>query len=60
MAGGTGLLRSLEHLRRRPLDRCRPLWQMWFLPGLPDGRVGFYMRVHHAIADGAAGVATSR
>ena len=26
------------------LDRSRPLWQMWFLPGWPDGRVGLYMR----------------
>jgi diacylglycerol O-acyltransferase len=52
------LLRTLEHLRRRPLDRSRPLWQMWFLTGLPDRRVGLYMKVHHAIADGAAGVAT--
>jgi WS/DGAT/MGAT family acyltransferase len=31
---------------------------MWFLPGLPDGRVGLFMKVHHAIADGVAGVAT--
>jgi WS/DGAT/MGAT family acyltransferase len=52
------LLRTLEQLRVRPLDRSRPVWQMWFLPGLADGRVGFYMKVHHAIADGAAGVAT--
>ncbi|HEY3007504.1 MAG TPA: wax ester/triacylglycerol synthase family O-acyltransferase [Micromonosporaceae bacterium] len=52
------LLLTIEGLRRRPLDRSQPLWQMWFLAGLPDGRVGFYMKVHHAIADGAAGVAT--
>jgi diacylglycerol O-acyltransferase / wax synthase len=52
------LLRTIEDLRRRRLDRSRPLWQMWFLTGLPDGRVGLYIRVHHAIADGAAGMAT--
>jgi diacylglycerol O-acyltransferase / wax synthase len=52
------LVHCLEQLRRRRLDRSQPLWQMWFLPGLPDGRVGFYLRAHHAIADGAAGVAT--
>jgi WS/DGAT/MGAT family acyltransferase len=57
-AGDAALLLALERLRRLRLDRSRPLWQMWFLPGLPDGRVGFYMKVHHAIADGAAGVAT--
>src|SRR6266508_6393888 len=51
------LLLACEELRRRRLDRSRPLWEMWFLPGLPDGRVGFYMKVHHAIADGVAGIA---
>jgi diacylglycerol O-acyltransferase / wax synthase len=54
----TEVLRACETLRRRPLPRSRPLWEMWFLPGLPDGRVGLFMRMHHAIADGVAGVAT--
>ena len=52
------LLHVVEHLRRRPFDRSRPLWQMWFLPGISNGRVGLYIRVHHAIADGVSGVAT--
>jgi WS/DGAT/MGAT family acyltransferase len=52
------LLSTVEQLRRLPFDRCRPLWRMWLLPGLDDGRVAFYLRVHHTIADGAAGVAT--
>jgi len=56
--GEAQLLHVIEQLRRRPLDRSRPLWQMWFLPGISDGRVGLYVRVHHAIADGVAGVAT--
>jgi WS/DGAT/MGAT family acyltransferase len=51
------LLLALEELRHRRLDRSRPLWEMWFLPGLPDGRVGFFMKLHHAIADGVAGIA---
>ena len=51
------LLLACEELRRRRLDRSRPLWEIWFLPGLPDGRVGLFMKVHHAIADGVAGVA---
>jgi diacylglycerol O-acyltransferase / wax synthase len=52
------VLRACETLRRCALSRSRPLWEMWFLPGLPDGRVGLLMRMHHAIADGIAGVAT--
>ncbi len=51
------LLHVTEQLRRRRLDRSRPLWEMWFLPGLPERRVGLFVRMHHAIADGIAGVA---
>jgi WS/DGAT/MGAT family acyltransferase len=52
------LLLACERLRRRPLHRGRPLWEMWFLTGLPDARVGFFIKMHHVIADGVAGVAT--
>jgi len=52
------LLLACETLRRRPLPWARPLWEMWFLTGLPSQRVGLFMKMHHAIADGVAGVAT--
>jgi len=52
------LLLTIEQLRRRRLDRSRPLWEMWFLTGLPESRIGLFVRMHHAIADGMAGVAT--
>jgi diacylglycerol O-acyltransferase / wax synthase len=51
------LLAACEELRRRGLDRTRPLWEIWLLPGLPDRRVGLFVKLHHAIADGVAGVA---
>jgi diacylglycerol O-acyltransferase / wax synthase len=57
-ADEAALLRVTEQLRRRRLDRSRPLWEMWFLTGLPQRRIGLYARMHHAIADGIAGVAT--
>ncbi len=43
-------------LGSRPLDRSRPLWEMWVLEGLaqPD-TVAVYFRAHHAILDGVSG-----
>jgi WS/DGAT/MGAT family acyltransferase len=51
------LLSACERLRRRRLDPSRPRWELWFLPGLAHGRVGVFARMHHAMADGIAGVA---
>jgi len=53
-AGEAELLDLTEQLRARRLDRSRPLWEMWFMPGLSEGRVGLFVRLHHAIADGRA------
>ena len=50
-------LRAVARLRRRPLDRSRPPWEMWFLTGLPADRTGWFVRLHHVVADGIAGVA---
>ena len=51
------LLHTCEDLARRTLDRTRPLWELWLLPGLSERRVGLYFRLHHAVADGAAALA---
>jgi diacylglycerol O-acyltransferase len=48
---------ACEGLRRRSLDRSQPRWVMWLLPGLPEGRIGLFMKLHHAVADGVAGAA---
>ena len=37
-----------------PLDRSRPLWEMYFAVGLADQRVAVIGKVHHALADGVA------
>jgi len=55
--GETQLMQTCQELARRRLDPARPLWELWLLPGLPDRRVGAYMRLHHVIADGAAALA---
>jgi diacylglycerol O-acyltransferase / wax synthase len=52
------LLVATEHLRGRRLDPSRPLWPMWFLTGLPDNQVALFVKLHHAIADGMAAMAT--
>lgn len=55
-AGESDLLLETERLRRRPFDRSRPLWEMWFLTGLADHVVALFMKMHHSIADGVAGL----
>jgi WS/DGAT/MGAT family acyltransferase len=37
-----------------PLDRARPLWQVFLVPRLADGRVGMIGKIHHALVDGLA------
>jgi diacylglycerol O-acyltransferase len=55
--GQAQLLAACQELAARRLDPARPLWELWLLPGLPDRRVGAYLRLHHAVADGAAALA---
>ena len=56
-AAGSCRALTRAELRRRQRERSRPLWETWFLPGLPGGRVGLYLKVHHVIADGPAAAA---
>ncbi len=53
----TSLLATTERLLRPLLDRSHPLWELWFLTGLADGRIGMLFKIHHAVADGLAAVA---
>jgi len=39
----------------RPLDRDRPLWEMWLVDGLGDGVVAVISKIHHCMVDGIAG-----
>src|SRR5262249_36060011 len=55
--GQAQLLAACQDLAAQRLDAARPLWELWLLPGLPEHRVGAYLRLHHAVADGAAALA---
>ena len=41
------LLSVCAELNSRRLDRSRPLWEMWLLVGLADGRAGLLIRLYH-------------
>jgi hypothetical protein len=51
------VLHACEELRRRELDSSKPLWEMWFITGIEDDRVALLLKLHHAVADGIAGLA---
>lgn len=50
--------RSMDHviarIARGHLSRDRPLWQLWLLDGLAGDRFAVVVKLHHAVADGAA------
>jgi WS/DGAT/MGAT family acyltransferase len=48
------LSEQLARLHQRPLDRRRPLWEMYLVQGLAGGRTAMYAKVHHALIDGVS------
>ena len=49
------LAEQVARIIARPLDRTRPLWELYLVHGLEDGRVAVLTKVHHAAVDGMSG-----
>ena len=49
------LSEQVARLHARPLDRSRPLWELYLISGLPRGKVAIYNKIHHAAVDGVSG-----
>ena len=49
------LAEQVSRLHARPLDRSRPLWEIYLITGLARQRAAVYTKIHHAAIDGASG-----
>ncbi|MDX6650486.1 MAG: diacylglycerol O-acyltransferase / wax synthase [Solirubrobacteraceae bacterium] len=49
------LAEQTARIASRPLDRSRPLWELYLIHGLPNGHVAVLTKIHHAVIDGISG-----
>jgi diacylglycerol O-acyltransferase len=55
--GSDEQLRNLAaRIFSQQLDRSKPLWELWLVEGLDDGRFAIIGKSHHALVDGVSGV----
>ncbi len=53
--GGRDELRNLAgRVFAQLLDRSKPLWELWMVEGLEEGRWGLISKVHHCMVDGVS------
>src|SRR5260370_16363665 len=49
------LTEQIARLHARPLDRSRPLWEIYLITGLAKRRSAVYTKIHHSAIDGVSG-----
>jgi len=54
-----GRLELIDYVQRvisRPLDRTKPLWELYLIEEMQDGLTAILTKVHHAMIDGIAAI----
>jgi WS/DGAT/MGAT family acyltransferase len=49
------LAEQVARIVSRPLDRGRPLWELYLISGLQSGHLALLTKIHHAVIDGMSG-----
>jgi WS/DGAT/MGAT family acyltransferase len=49
------LTEQVARLHARPLDRSKPLWEIYLITGLAKRKAAVYTKIHHSAIDGASG-----
>jgi diacylglycerol O-acyltransferase len=52
--GEDELAEFIENIASTPLNRDRPLWELWMVEGYLGDKIAAVSKVHHALADGVA------
>ena len=55
-SGPADLWELVSELHSGRLDMAVPMWDSYLIDGLPDGRFALYIKIHHTVIDGVAGL----
>jgi diacylglycerol O-acyltransferase len=45
----------VARIHGRPMDRAKPLWEVYVIEGIAHDRVALYIKIHHCTIDGVSG-----